>query len=42
MAGIKVVLALVVGLTGLTCVVAVFVPREKLNAEALKNAGAAA
>jgi len=42
MAGIKVALALVVGLTGFTCVIVAFVPRQKLNAEALKNTGAAA
>jgi hypothetical protein len=42
MAGIKVALAIVVGLTGFTCVIVAFVPRAKLNAEALKNAGGAA
>jgi hypothetical protein len=42
MAGIKVALALVIGLTGFSCVMVAFVPRGKLNAEALKNAGGAA
>lgn len=34
MAGIKVKFALVVALIGFTCVLAVFVPRKKLNPEA--------
>ena len=42
MAGIKVTLAIVVALAGFTCLVALFVPRARLNAEALKSAGGAA
>ena len=42
MAGIKVTLALVVGLVGFTCLIVVFVPRKRLNAEALKEAGGVA
>lgn len=42
MAGIKVALALVVALVGFTCVIVVFVPRARLNAEALKKSGGAA
>jgi len=42
MAGIKVALTLVVAVTGFTCVIVAFVPRGKLNAEALANAGGVA
>lgn len=41
MAGIKVTFALVVGLIGFTCLLAVFVPRNRLNAEALQGGGVA-
>lgn len=37
MAGIKVTFALVVGLVGFTCVVGLFVPWKKLNAESLQG-----
>jgi MFS transporter, DHA2 family, glioxin efflux transporter len=37
MAGIKVTFALVVGLVGFTCLLGVFVPRKRLNAEALQG-----
>jgi hypothetical protein len=42
MAGIKVTLAISLGLTGFTCVIVAFVPRARLNAEAVKNSGGAA
>jgi MFS transporter, DHA2 family, glioxin efflux transporter len=37
MAGIKVTLALAVGLVGFTCLIAVFVPRKRLNADAIQG-----
>lgn len=39
MAGIKVALAISLGLTAFTCFIVAFVPRARLNAEALKNTG---
>lgn len=42
MSGLKVTFALAVALVGFTCLVVVFVPRKKLNAQALSGAGAAA
>lgn len=38
MAGIKVTLAIAVGLTSFACLIAVFVPRKRLNAEAIQGA----
>ena len=42
MAGIKVTFVLVVALLGVSCVLAMFVPRKQLNAEALKAGGGGA
>lgn len=39
MAGIKVTLAIVVGLVGFTCLIALLVPWSPINKEALKEAG---
>jgi hypothetical protein len=39
MAGIKVTFALVVGLTGFTCLVGLLVPWKRINAESLKESG---
>lgn len=37
MAGIKVTFALVVAIMGVTCVLAVFIPRKRLNAHAVQG-----
>ncbi|KAF2831015.1 MFS general substrate transporter [Ophiobolus disseminans] len=42
MAGIKVALAISLGFTAFSCVLVALVPRARLNAEALQNAGGAA
>ena len=42
MAGIKVTFALTVGLVGFTCLVGLFVPWKRLNADALKESGGVA